>query len=348
MRAPQMQGYGGYRQMPMRMRQQRRAPMMRGYGAPQMQMRGGQRMGFGGQQGFGGSMRGMGGYGGSMGMGGSLGGARLGGSMRGMGGSLGGSRFGGSMHGMGGSRMGGFGGSMGGGSFGGARLGGMGMSGSLGGGSQFGGGRIEHGTDLGSGNLGFTAGDDIQFDHGANAGSFSQGGSSQGGLGGGFGMSRQGMGQGFGGGLGMSGQGMGHGLGGGLGGGLGMSGQGMGQGFSGGFGGQNMNLGRGGLGGGMGRGGKKEISLSLDNTGFKGDFEISDIKKGRGSVQGEHVFDALDRSVMQGIGPRPSDKEEIKKQAQDDIKVYDENLRYNVPIEGRLSDVQKEREGSDS
>ena len=70
---------------------------------------------------------------------------------------------------------------------------------------------------------------------------------------------------------------MGHGMN------LGRGGQGMGQG---------MNFGRGGLGGsGMGRGGKKNVEFSLENTGFKGDFEISDIKAGRDqNMQGVHVF----------------------------------------------------------
>ena len=73
---------------------------------------------------------------------------------------------------------------------------------------------------------------------------------------------------------------MGHGIG------LGRGGQGLGQG---------INLSRGGLGGmgrgGMGRGGKKEVKLSLENTGFKGDFEISDIKAGRDqNMKGVHVF----------------------------------------------------------
>ena len=82
-----------------------------------------------------------------------------------------------------------------------------------------------------------------------------------------------GMGQGID--LGRGGQGMGHGID------LGRGGQGLGQG---------INLGRGGLGG-MGRGGKREVKLSLENTGFKGDFEISDIKAGRDqNRQGVHVF----------------------------------------------------------
>ena len=54
---------------------------------------------------------------------------------------------------------------------------------------------------------------------------------------------------------------------------LGRGGQGFGHG---------VDLRRGGLGGrGFGRGGKKEVKFSLENTGFKGDFEISDIKAGR-------------------------------------------------------------------
>ena len=64
------------------------------------------------------------------------------------------------------------------------------------------------------------------------------------------------------------------------------------------------------------------------------------------------MFQAIDSSMGSKptpvkISPRPSDKPVIRNDARSAIKEYDDNLReYNISTEGRLSDIQKDRDES--